>query len=533
MRKDFTLKKKIVILNIGVTLVCLIVTVIYMAQLRLSWLRQDMEENLMSISKIVAQSPLVKLSLEEGEPKEELQEYIKNIVNISRNIDNIVIMDLNGITYANSHIEGEIKITKKTNIGELAAKNNKDSIKDSIQSFGKLIVSFVTIKDEKGNPMGFVASTLLMKRIEKSKYEVIMVLFLVILSGLLIGNVGALIISKSIKNSLLGYEAEQISRLFLLKQEVIDTLEDGIIALDENMNISFLNEAAKKILNKEDKVIIGKGINEVIPNMCIQSRLKDEKSVYNKELNIGDTIALVNKIPIKEENDFVGLVIILKDKTEITKLAEEITGVKQVVEALRANNHEFSNKLHVILGLIQINELDKAKKYILNQTKIYQKEISIVMNKIHEPTVAALMLGKISRAKEMGVNLIIDENSDLSKDNKNISGHFLVMVIGNLLENAIEATSMWDNKEKIVKILIKHKGNKLIIKIEDRGGGIEEKYRQYIFNRGFSTKEDGRGRGLYIVKEAVENLRGSIDFSTKIGLGSQFMVLIPKEELDD
>ena len=184
--------------------------------------------------------------------------------------------------------------------------------------------------------------------------------------------------------------------------------------------------------DKEDKVIIGKGINEVIPNMCIQSRLKDEKSVYNKELNIGDTIALVNKIPIKEENDFVGLVIILKDKTEITKLAEEITGVKQVVEALRANNHEFSNKLHVILGLIQINELDKAKKYILNQTKIYQKEISIVMNKIHEPTVAALMLGKISRAKEMGVNLIIDENSDLSKDNKNISGHFLVMVIGNL-----------------------------------------------------------------------------------------------------
>ena len=148
MRKDFTLKKKIVILNIGVTLVCLIVTVIYMAQLRLSWLRQDMEENLMSISKIVAQSPLVKLSLEEGEPKEELQEYIKNIVNISRNIDNIVIMDLNGITYANSHIEGEIKITKKTNIEEHAAKNNKDSIKDSIQSFGKLIVSFVTIKDK-------------------------------------------------------------------------------------------------------------------------------------------------------------------------------------------------------------------------------------------------------------------------------------------------------------------------------------------------------------------------------------------------
>lgn len=533
MRKNITLKNKIVIFNILVTLICVIVTVIYMAQLRFSWLRQDMEENLMSISKIISKCPLVKESLKSGKPSDELQDYIKDVVNISRNIDTIVIMDTNGTTYANSDIEDKLKSNKSRNIGELAAKNNKDNIQDNIQSFGKLIISFVTIKDEKENPIGFVASTLLMKHIEKSRYEVIMVLFLVILSGLLIGNVGALIISKSIKDSLLGYEAEQISKLFLQKQEVIDALEDGMIAIDEEMNVTFLNEVSKKILNKEKEDMIGKSINNIIPNIDVYLNLKDEKAIYNKELNIASTIVFVNKISIKEGNNFVGSILILKDKTEITKLAEEITGVKQVVEALRANNHEFSNKLHVILGLIQINELDEAKKYILNQTKVYQNKISIVMKKIHEPTIAALILGKISRAKEMGVNLVIDEDSYLNKDNKNISSHFLVTVIGNLLENAIESTSIWDDKEKIVKILIRDEDNKLIIKIEDRGGGIEEKNRQYIYNRGFSTKGDERGRGLYLVKEAVENVKGSINYFTEVGLGSGFTVVIPKEELDD
>ena len=533
MKKNFTLKNKIVILNILVTLICVIVTVIYMAQLRFSWFRQDMEESLMSISQIISKSPLVKESLKRGRTSDELQDYIKDVVNISKNIDTIVIMDTNGTTYANSDIKDKVKFNKSTQIGELAAKNNKDNIQDSIQSFGKLIISFVTIKDEKENPIGFVASTLLMKHIEKSRCEVIIVLFLVILSGLLIGNVGALIISKSIKESLLGYEAEQISKLFLKKQEVIDALEDGLIAVDEEMNINFLNETSKKILNKEDEDIIGRNIIEIIPNLHLYLNLNDKKALYNKELNIGDTIVFVNKIPIKEGNNFVGLVIILKDKTEITKLAEEITGVKQVVEALRANNHEFSNKLHVILGLIQINELDKVKKYILNQTKVYQKEISIVINKIHEPTIAALILGKISRAKEMGVNLLINEDSYLNKDNKNITSHFLVTVIGNLLENAIEATSICDNKEKIVRILIKDNVDKLIIKIEDSGGGIEKEDGKYIYNRGFSTKGDGRGTGLYLVREAVENIKGSIDFSTKIGLGSEFIVVIPKEELDD
>ncbi|MBV1818968.1 ATP-binding protein [Clostridium cochlearium] len=524
MKKDITLKKKIIIFNIVITLVCLIVTVIYMVQLRLSWLRQDMEENLMSVSKIISKSPLVKGSLQQHKTTKQLQEYIKDIVIISRNIDNIVIMDLNGTTYAKSNMEGKLNFIDNANMGELAIKKNKDDIKDNIQSFGKVIISFVVVKDEKEDPIGFVISTLKIKHIEKSKYEVAMVLFLVILSGLLIGTVGALIISRSIKDSLLGYDAEQISKLFLQKQEVIDTLEDGIIAVDKDMNINFLNKSAKNILNKDDKEIIGYNISDIIPNI-------NKEIGYNKELHIEDTIALVNKIPIMEGENFVGLVIILKDKTEVTKLAEEITGVRQVVEALRANNHEFSNKLHVILGLIQINELDKAKKYILNQTKVYQKKISIVMNRIHEPTIAALMLGKISRAKEMGVNLIIDENSNLGKDNKNISAHFLVTVIGNLLENAIEAVSICDSDEKIVKIFIKDEKHKIIIEIEDTGGGIEEKYRQYIFNRGFSTKGEGRGRGLHIVKESVENLNGNIELSTNIGLGSKFIVLVPKEDL--
>ena len=523
------LRTKIALMNIAVVFIALILTVILISQFRMSLVRKDTETNLMNISKIVSKSPLILQALKNKNNKENVQVYIKSIIASSKNIDSIIVTDLSGNNYGNSEFES-VPEGKCTDVDSAAAVKNESNLKDMVQSFGKLIICFVPIRDKNNVPAGFVIAKVLTSNLEVAAYEIVAVLMMVIFSGLLIGIVSSLIISNSVKSSLLGYEPEQISKLFVQRQEVLDTLEEGIIAADENSKVNFYNKAAASILNIKEEKIIGKDILKIIPNSNLSKVFADGKAQYNKEMVIKDTITLTNTIPIMKNGKIIGVVTTFRDKTELTRLAEEVTGAKQLVEALRANNHEFMNKLHVILGLIQIGELEEAKKYILNQTKIQQQKMSLVMNKIEDATVAALILGKLSRAKELGVNLIINPESTLKKRSGKINSHVLVTIIGNLLENAIEAVDLSEKEEKDVEIFIKENEREVLIEVKDTGIGIKKENISKIFDKGFSTKGTDRGRGLTLLKDVAENLNGKVDVFSEEDIGTKFIVQIPKED---
>ncbi|WP_097027511.1 ATP-binding protein [Clostridium peptidivorans] len=525
------LRTKISALNISVVVISLVITIVLIYQMRMSWITKEAEINLMNISKIISKSPFIIDGLKNKKDSDEMQSYVKDIVKSGKDVDSISIVDLNGNTYANSDFE-KMYDTSVQGISELASIQNKEILEDKVESFGKLIISFVVIRDDKKDPIGFIMAKVLTNNIEIAKYEIVITLILVILSGLLIGSVGSLIISKSVKESLLGYEAEQISKLFIQKQEVLDSLDDGIIAVDENFKVTFYNKGALNIL-KIDEDIIGEKIINIISNSNLYQVFKDGEPQYNKEMIINNTIVVTNRIPIKSKEKVIGAVAIFRDKTEVTRLAEEVTGVRQVVEALRANNHEFMNKLHVILGLIQIGETDEAKKYIIKQTKEQQQKVSLVMNKIEDSTIAALILGKISRAKEMGVELYIDSNSNLKKRKGRINSHALVTIIGNLLENAIEAVSISDKEKKEVNILIKEDSFCILIDVKDTGTGISKENLSNVFNNGFSTKGENRGKGLVLLNQIVENLNGKVEVFSNVNEGCRFKVCITKEEKDD
>lgn len=531
VNNNLKLKTKIIYLIFAVVFISLTITVVFMSKFRASWVKKEMEINLMNTTKMLSKSPMVIDVLKNKGEKETLQNYVRDIVISSKNIDYIAIMDLSGNTYANSNLE-IVPVSNEVTLGEEVAITNNVYLEDMIENFGKLIITFVPVRDDENHPLGYVTAKVTMKNVEKYKYEILVLITLVVSSGLMIGAVGALIVSNSVKNSLLGYEAEQISKLFIQKQEVLDSLDEGIIAVDEKLNVTLYNKAAINILGGK-KEVVGESIFNLIPGSNIINVFSKGEPEYNKEMIINNTIILVNRIPILDNEKVIGAVTIFRDKTELTRLAEEVTGVKQVVDALRASNHEFLNKLHVILGLIHIGEIDEVKKYIINQTKVHQQKTTIIMNKIKDSTVAALMLGKISRAKEMGVELTIDKRSILNKCRGKINSHNMVTIVGNLLENAIEAVSISEKEDKNVHILILEEDKIITIRVKDTGEGIEEKNIKHLFDKGFSTKGENRGRGLFMIKELVENLKGEINFSTKLTKGSEFIIVIGKEDKND
>ena len=214
-----------------------------------------------------------------------------------------------------------------------------------------------------------------------------------------------------------------------------------------------------------------------------------------------------------------------KIKKEFIAFTEDFEGTKFLVDSMRANNHDFTNKLHVILGLIQIGQYEKAISYIQNISIIQKEIISKVMHTIENPSFAALIVGKIARASECNVKFILNEGTCFRNSDITLPSEALVTITGNLIDNALDAMNMDTEKsEKELSLGIYTRPDELLIIVKDTGPGIPDEIKEKIFDNGFSTKGDGRGFGLYHTKQLISSLGGSITVESQVGTGTSFMV---------
>lgn len=220
-------------------------------------------------------------------------------------------------------------------------------------------------------------------------------------------------------------------------------------------------------------------------------------------------------------------VLSIKIKREFLAFTEDFEGTKFLVDSMRANNHDFTNKLHVILGLIQIGQYEKAVSYIENISIIQRETISKVMNSIENPSLAALVVGKIARASECNVRFTIKEGTSYKNDDITVPSEALVTITGNLIDNALDAMNMdSSNTDKELQFGAYTKDGELLIIVKDTGPGIPKENLEKIFENGFSTKGTGRGIGLYHTKQLIESLGGKITVESQTGRGSCFMVIL-------
>ena len=223
-----------------------------------------------------------------------------------------------------------------------------------------------------------------------------------------------------------------------------------------------------------------------------------------------------------------------KIKKQFLDFAEDLEGTKFLVDSMRANNHDFTNKLHVILGLIQIGQYDKAQSYIENISIIQRETISRVMHAIDNASFAALLIGKIARASECNVKFILDENLHFRSEDASIPSEALITITGNLIDNALDAMNMKSNgasgsgvtggEQNELHFSVMTKPGSLLLTVKDTGCGIKEEDKPHVFANGFSTKGEGRGVGLFHTKLLIESLGGNISFESKAGQGTCFMV---------
>ena len=394
--------------------------------------------------------------------------------------------------------------------------------------------AYSALYSETGEYLGFIMVIILTEHVNENITQIITTYAILAVVAIVIELFITSRISKSIKNSLLGYEPDTISAMYLVRDNILESLKEGVIAVDKNGTILFTNNSAVKMLDKSSTAteFIGKNIEQIKNGNVIKTVLNgSEKEFGIQGQRMDGTDVIIDRIPIKHEEDPIDTICILHDRAEYTKLMEDLAGTRYLVDSMRANNHDFTNKLHVILGLIQMEMYDQATSYIENITMVQRASISKIMNCISEPALAALLIGKTARAAELNVKFTLRDGSHFSNTDMHIPTEVLITVIGNLIENAFESMNAKESNpsnpnELIIGLFSKE--DSILITVDDTGLGISEENKQRIFENGFSTKGENRGTGLYQVKTMVENFGGLITVDSQENVGTSFFVYFSK-----
>ena len=221
------------------------------------------------------------------------------------------------------------------------------------------------------------------------------------------------------------------------------------------------------------------------------------------------------------------MIITFRKKSVVEELANQLTGFKNYATALRAQTHEFMNKMHVIMGLIDMKAYDELKNYTKEIAYNRQSEVSYIVTRLKDITLSGFILGKISRSRELDIDFSLSEESELRGELDVPSVHDIVLIVGNLIENAFDALKNFDG-ERIVNLSILDFDKEIVIVVEDSGPGMSEETIKRIYHRGFSTKGDGgHGFGLFLAKQSVDSLNGTISVESSLGEGTVFTVRLP------
>lgn len=532
LKKKMKLQTKLTILIIIVVFISISIIIFFVASWMTKNIKSTSKTNVMNVAEMVANSREVIDALGKKDPDKIIGPYIENQLKNLDEIEYIIVVDNEGMRYSHPNVN---MIGQKFVGGDESrvVKEGDVYISEAIGTLGRSLRAFVPIYNvEKNKEIGFVCVGMLTKSIEQSEHMAILYIILISIGSLAVGIVGAFILSNNIKNTLLGLEPEEITNLYNEKIGILDAIYEGLIAIDNNGNITLVNDSALNILHYENQIdknsIIGKNIDEIFPTTNLIKVLEEGKCKFEEEQKINNTVIMTNKIPIKDRDKVIGAIATFRDKTEVTRLAEELTGVKKMAWSLRAQNHEFMNKLHTISGLIQLEEYDEALQFISNVAKNRNNISSILTKKIKDPSLSAILFSKYNKAEENRIKFNIDESSKISKLPKFMDSEDIVSIVGNLIENSLDAVDNDGSGEVYIKII---QYSELIeIKISDNGPGIKDEYMDKIYEQGFTTKEGQRGHGMYIVKQIIDRANGKIEL--KVNNGVNWNIIIPMGECD-
>lgn len=404
-------------------------------------------------------------------------------------------------------------------------------ISSAVGTLGYSQRAFVPMHNEDGVQIGAVSVGILADSIEALIYRVNRPLQEMLLVSLVVGILFSLGITRGIKSILFGLEPSEVAMLLEERNAMLRIVNDGIIAVNLEGEITLVNNEAQRLLHKADvdESILGRPLSAVMPETPLATVLRTGQAEHDHEMSLNGVPVLASHMPLIISGVTVGAMATFRDMSDIRKMAEEITDINRYADALRSQSHEFMNKLHAILGLANTGSLEDIKAYIGGIIDMKNAEAGKIGKHIQDSVLAGFLVSKLSAARERGVTLEFNLEGTLPSLKNTASIHGLITILGNLIDNAMDAVQYSEKKE--ITMAMGTTSHVLTFAVSDTGEGMDEEAVPRIFSKGYSTRGHSRGLGLWLVVKTVDEMNGAITVDTCQGRGTAFEVSLPADEI--
>lgn len=339
-----------------------------------------------------------------------------------------------------------------------------------------------------------------------------LLVYLGVASGL--GVAGSLLVARRVKRQTLGLEPLEITGLVEHRDATLHGIREGIIAVDLAGRVTLVNDVARSLLHLPYDTV-ARSVDDLGLPPDVPGLLVEQAPAADVPFAVRDRVLVLNRMPIRSHGRLIGWVTTLRDRTELVTLQHELAAVSDVTQTLRAQAHEFSNRMHTISGLIELGEYGEVVRYVDGIGRRDARVTQSVTSHVADPAVAALLLAKTSLADERGVELRVAPTSRLGVLDDELSND-VATVVGNLVDNAVDAASTGrpDAGGEVEVELVPDDAGGVRVTVRDSGPGIAPGVAGELFQRGVSTKPPvagGRGIGLSLVQLICTRRGGSVD----------------------
>lgn len=485
------------------------------------YVQEELSNRAVAVTKIAVSAPFLQEWMTHPEAEQENIQRFAERLRTEASVDFVVVMTTDGIRMSHPNPDN---IGKHFRGGdEVKALHGESYVSIAQGTMGESVRAFAPIYYQ-GKEVGVVATGVSMNAVEAAIKKRNMQMLGGGIAVLCVGLVLTLGVSRKIKSTLLNMEPQDLARLTVERNTVIQSVCEGVIVIDKKGILQVVNDEARRIFAKAGITgdLLGQQSMDVIPHTRMMDIVRSGKKQLNQEQRLNSVVILTNRVPLVVNGEIVGAIATFRDFQEVWELSEEVTGLKNYVEALRVRAYEYRNTLHVINGLVANREYDKLQEYIQSLSLTSETEFAAMSKQVKDPVILSFLQSKQSRSRELNVHLVFHPDMTIPVVRDPEFRNSLITIMGNLIDNAMEAVQL--TQTKIVRLHV-YQRDGWYIEVSDTGTGLPANVRQ-IFKKGYSTKGENRGFGLFILAKAVQRYNGKLNVQPNEPEGTIFTVFL-------
>ncbi|WP_413103595.1 ATP-binding protein [Streptomyces sp. Inha503] len=432
----------------------------------------------------------------------------------------VVIMDRRGVRW--SHTSPD-EIGKHVSTDPTEALEGREVMEIDDGTLGRSARGKVPLRAGDGHIVGAVSVGISYESVRARLVAAVPEMLAYAGGALAVGALAAYVVSRRLQRRTHDLAFSDISALLAEREAMLHGIREGVVALDAHGRIRLINDEAQRLLDLRPEDT-GQPLEAVLSPGRTTDVLSGRVTGADLLAVSGGRVLVANRMP----TDDGGAVVTLRDRTELERLGRELDGTRGLIDALRAQDHEHANRMHTLLGLIELELHDEAMEFITEAIGVHRATAEQVTERVHDPLLASLLVGKATVATERGVSLSVAEDSLLP--DRLVDPPGVVTIVGNLIDNALDAAV--GSPEPRVEVELCADDRTVLLRVSDTGPGIPADRRDVVFTEGWSTKEPPahgkRGIGLALVRRLAERQGGSVRVSDREGGGAEFTVVLPE-----